>query len=166
MSGIKYKFNSAVLCILHPGCSIKFSIDRTDLGNKANSKASCAFGVLCLLTGGESEHTQRHKDRDHYWAVCHQGNCSCPCTAKTKPSPSQRVIYLFHPVLKSLLNKCDHLRRRPGGSLNSSAGVILFLLFPPVPHYFLKARVRRWDFDSFKREWLILLILVSLLSIS
>lgn len=49
-----------VLCILHPGCSIKFSIDGIDLGNKASREASCAFGEVCLLTGRESEHTLRH----------------------------------------------------------------------------------------------------------
>lgn len=77
-----YTFKSPVLCILRPGRSIKFSIDRTDLGNKANREASCAFGEVCLLTGRDSEHTLRHRDRDHYWAVCHQGNCSYPYTVK------------------------------------------------------------------------------------
>lgn len=114
-----------MLCILHPGHSIKFSVNRTDLGNKANRGASCAFGEVCLLTGRDSEHTLRHRDRDHYWAVCHRGNCSCPYTArrrkkKKRKSPTQRVICLFHQVLKSLL-KCDHLERvqEGGGFFNS-----------------------------------------------
>lgn len=65
---------------LHCGHSIKFAVAGTDLGNEANVAASCAFGELGLLTGRESEHTRRHRDRDHYRAVCHRGNCSHPCT--------------------------------------------------------------------------------------
>lgn len=52
-------FASSVLCVLYPGHSIKFPIAGIDLGNKANVEASCAFGEVCLLTGRESEHTER-----------------------------------------------------------------------------------------------------------
>lgn len=72
---------------LHRGHSIKFAVAGTDLGNKANAASSCAFGELSLLTGRESEHTQRHRDRDHYRAVCHRGKL-LPSMHRLKKNPS------------------------------------------------------------------------------
>ena len=83
------------VCMVHPGRSIKWSIDGTDLGNKATRGASCACGEVCLLSGRESEHTLGLGDRDQGRAVRHQGNRCRPSTAKPNHL-SQPAISLFH----------------------------------------------------------------------
>lgn len=99
---------------LHRGHSIKFAVAGTDLGNKANVAASCAFGELSLLTGREWEHTQRHR----------QGSLrSCLSPGKLLPS--------MHRLKKSILK----FNFNSGKSLNFFSPNLIssnFILFGQV----------------------------------
>lgn len=109
---------------LHRGHSIKFAVAGTDLGNKANAAASCAFGELSLLTGGESEHTGRHRDRDHDGAVCHRAKLlpSMNGLKKKKKNPSILKCILiqakvFNFFSSDFISSSLILFFRPGASL-------------------------------------------------
>lgn len=148
-------------------CSIKFSIDRTDLGNKANREASCAFREVCLLTGRESEHTLRHRDRDHYWAVCHWGNCSCPYTAKKQNKKNKQKkptsfsisdLFVASSLKITAQQVSNPLKSGRGETFNFAPSIFyprLVLLSICPPRWTQQHRCRWSNFHSYWEEWLI-----------